>query len=420
MRHRLLVRSGVTVAAASLALVAARPALAAAPVARASATALRLGVAGQGTDTGTFTATHDGTRQTTSGNDAPAVPVLAGQRLANLGTLAQGATTSVVSGGGRSAACSGVAGQGATLAQVGDGGSCLTGGQAITLDAAHVDLTHLAVADDAALAQLSPGVTSLLLGPVSGALAQVLGALGNPTLGVDLGAVQATCTATPTRADGDASIADASAYIQAPQPIGHISLVQLPVHPAPNTHVMTDLSAVAEAIQQAVDRELATAIGGQAGPLGPVLGPLGLTLDQVVDQVQSNVTDALGPQLAPLEQNVLDIELNHQERPAANAIDVTALDLSVLPAAKQAVGADLASLVIGDVSCGPNGRVAAPAPAPAVRHPEEPAAAVPTVVESGAGSWEADPSPLALAALGGLVVAGTGAGVWGFRRQLRR
>lgn len=427
LSHRLFVRTGSVAAAASLALLAAGPAFAADPVAQSSATALQIGIAGQGADTGTFSATNDGSKETTSGTNTPALPALGGQTLTNLGTLAQDAKTTISGGNGNSAACAGVAGEGATLVQAGDGTSCLTGGQTITLDAAHIDLTNLRILDNEALEQLAPGVTSQILGPVSDALKQVLGALGDPTIGVDLGAVQASCTASPTSARGSANVADASVYIQAPAPVGRIDLVSLPVDPAPNTHVVTDLSAVVEAVQKALDEELSTAIGGQSGPLGPILGPLGLTLDQIIDQVQTNVTDVLGPQLAPLEQNVLDIELNHQEHPSANAIDVTALDLSLLPAAKQFVDSDLLSLVIGNVTCGPNTRVGTPAPStpatPAVDTPGDDAGssapgAVPTAVESGAGSLEDGPSPLALAGLGGLVVAGLGAGAWGFRRSL--
>jgi hypothetical protein len=184
--------------------------------------------------------------------------------------------------------------------------------------------------------------------------------------------------------------------------------------------VVTDLSAVVEAIQHGVDTQIADALGGANGPLAALTLPVGQTIDQVIDAVQANVTDALQAQLAPLEQNVLDIVLNKQSTPAADAIDVTALDAHVLPAAQQFVDADLARLTIGHVTCGPSGRVAAPAAVPAVvSHPASPSKAVPTVVRSGAGSLEDDPSPLALAALGGLVLAGTAAGVWGFRRSLR-
>ena len=423
MNHRLLVRTSSAAAAVSLALLATGPAFAADPVARASATALELGIAGQGTDTGTFTATNDGTTQTTSGNNTPALPALAGQQMTNLGTLAQDATTSVVNGGGRSAACAGVAGEGATLAQVGDGTSCLSGGQTVTLDAAHADFSHLRVLP----ADITQGLDTTIAGVVSGAVGPVIqpvfSALGNPTLGIDLGAVQAWCTASPTSARGSANIADASAYLQGPQPIGRIELVDLPVDPAPNTHVVTDLSKVVEAIQQALDTQIANALGGSSGTLGPLLQPLGLTLDTVIDQVQKNVTDALGPQLAPLQDNVLDIVLNAQSSPSANQIEVTALDAHVLPAARQFVDADLARLTIGHVACGPN-RALAPARAavtPALDTPDaaRPDTAVPTAVKSGTASLEEGPTPFTVGGLGALVLAGVGLGIWGFRRNLR-
>jgi len=423
VNHRLFVRSGSAAAAASLALLSSGPALAADPVARASATALQLGVAGQGTDTGTYTATNDGHGESTSGNSSPALPVLAGQRMTDLGTLAQDAATSMSGRTGRSAACAGVAGEGATLVQVGDGARCLTGGQTITLDAAHADFSKVQVLPASITQGYDGPVAAAIAAAVSPVVDQALAALGDPGLGIDLGAVQASCTAGGGSADGTASIADASAYIEGPAPIGHVTLVDLPVHPAPNTHVVTGLSAVVEAIQRGVDTQVAHSLGGANGPLSTLTLPLGQTVDTIVDAVQSNVTDALGTQLAPLEQNVLDIVLNKQSRPAADAIDVTALDARVLPAARQFVDADLVSLTIGHVTCGPNGRAAAPAAAtPAVATPSTPHAdtAVPTAVESGAASLEDDRSPLALAALGGLVVAGGAAGVWGFRRSLRQ
>lgn len=423
MNHRLLVRSGSVVAAASLAVLAAGPALAADPVARASATALEIGIAGQGADTGTYTATHDGSGESTSGTNAPALPVLAGQRATDLGTLAQDATASVTDGTGRSAACAGVAGEGATLVQVGEGSRCLTGGRTITLDAAHADFSKVQLLPAGITQGYDGAVAAAISAAVTPVVGQVLAALGDPGLGIDLGAVQASCTAGAGRASGSTSIAHASAYVEGPAPLGHVTLVDLPVDPAPDTHVVTDLSAVVEAIQQGVDTQIAHALGGADGPLSALTLPLGQTVDTVVDAVQHNVTDALGTQLAPLEQNVLDIVLNKQSRPAADAIEVTALDARVLPAAQQLVDADLARLTIGHVTCGPGGRVAAPAAAtPALATPRAPHAgtAVPTAVESGAGSLEDGPSPLALTALGGLVLAGAAAGTWGFRRSLQR
>lgn len=430
LSHRPLVRSGAVLAAACLGLLAAGPALAAAPLAQASATALDVTIAGSGTDTGTYTVTDDGSGPVSSGSNSPALPVLTGQRLTNLGTLAQDATTSVTDGKGSSAACAGVAGEGATLAQVGDGTSCLTGGQTITLDAAHLDLSQLQITDSALLGplagpvgQLTQALQDTLLSSVSSALRQALTALGNPGVYVDLGAVQASCTATTGDAQGSTTLADASVYLDGPG-IGRIDLVALPVRPAPNTTVPTGLNGLVEAIQTAVSTEFETALGGPTGPLAPITTALNEGFNQLVDTLQDNLIAALAPQLQPVEDSLLQIVLNKQSRPSANAIDVTALDLSVVPAAQQFVDADLVSVVIGHVTCGPDGSVSPARAVPAVDTPQggdTPAAdtSVPTAVESGADSFEDAPSPLALAALGGLVVVGTGAGVWGFRRSLR-
>lgn len=418
MSTSFIVRTGSVAAAASLAFLAAGPALAAEPVAQASATALTLSIAGNGTDSGTFTATHDGSRQTTTGSNSPAVTALGGQTITNLGTLAQDATTAVASGSGSSAACSGVAGEGATVVQAGDGSSCLVGGRTLTLDAASIDLTNLEIVDNDALRGLAPELTSQLLGPVSDALRTVLAGLGNPGLYVDLGAVQAVCTASTGSAQGSANLADASVYLQGPG-IGRVDLVDLPLDPAPNHKVVTDLSGVLTAVQRGLDSQLAglASIPG----LDAVLQGLGLGLNTVIEQIKANVTDVLGPQLAPVEQNLLDLTLNKQSRPASNAVTVTALDLRVLPAAAQFIDADLLALSIGAVTCGPNGRVAAPAvarPQPVTSVPGD--GSVPTGVTAGEADFETGPSPLAVAGLTGLVLAGTAAGVLGFRRSLRQ
>ena len=75
---------------------------------------------------------------------------------------------------------------------------------------------------------------------------------------------------------------------------------------------------------------------------------------QIHDQVEAN--------LAPLEENVLDITLNKQTR-SPGAIRVNAIDMQVLPAAKEQLGASAAAVQIGNVVCGPSTRVAVAAPA---------------------------------------------------------
>jgi hypothetical protein len=74
----------------------------------------------------------------------------------------------------------------------------------------------------------------------------------------------------------------------------------------------------------------------------------------VIPQVQAN--------LGPLEENILDVVLNKQSR-SPGAIKVNAIDMRVLPAAEEQMGAPAAEVQIGNVACGPNGRVAVAGPA---------------------------------------------------------
>ena len=79
-------------------------------------------------------------------------------------------------------------------------------------------------------------------------------------------------------------------------------------------------------------------------------------------------------QLAPLEQNLLDITLNQQVHPTADSIKVRALDVQVLPAAKaQLDGNSLVNLQVGNAACAPVARVAAAAPTAQAAAPQVPA-----------------------------------------------
>jgi len=102
---------------------------------------------------------------------------------------------------------------------------------------------------------------------------------------------------------------------------------------------------------------------------------------------------------------------------------VTALDLQVLPAAQQFAGFPLAAIAIGNVTCGPSGRVTPPTTAP----PSDTATpAVPTFVpagEAGSAAARTDDNGLngaiAMGALGALAVVSGGVGVAAYRRATR-
>lgn len=413
MRHQVRRASAIALSAALVGLTGA-PASAATVVARASASAVVVTVAGTPTDSGTYSVTNDGSAQTATGSNRPAVSALTGQSLVSAGALAQDAVTTT---SGRSAACSGVAGEGATVAAVGDG-QCLTPGGTLALSAGTLDLSHLQIVQSTVLQGLDQQVQTALtpvldpvVGALQGGLQTGLRQLGDPGLFVGLGAVQSRCTAAPGSADGDATLADAGAYVQ----VGgqRVDLLSLPVHPAPNTKITAGLGDVALAVENALRSQLSTALAGS-------LGPLSAAVDQaaVLDTVLAN----LGGQLAPLDATVLSGTLNRQVRPTAGSIEVTALSLDVLPAA--ALGPPPLSVQLGRSTCGPSDRIAPIARTKPVTAPKPTAKkqVLPRRVTAGlahAESPDGGHRPLVLT-LGGLLVLAAGAGALDFRRHLRR
>ncbi|GAA1811240.1 hypothetical protein GCM10009812_00110 [Nocardioides marinus] len=395
--------------AAAVVTVSAGPALAAEPVAQASATGLRLTIASTPTDSGTYTVTHDGTKETASGSNEPAISALGGQSFIQAGTLSQDAGTVIRDKKGYSAACAGLAGDGATLVEVAEGG-CLVPGQNLDLNAGTVDLTGIQILGDQFPQELQDALQPVLdplLGGLTTALQTVLDG-GGIALGLNLGAVQSYCTAQPGSADGDTDITDAT--LDASLGGQSINLVTLPTNPPPNTRVVTDLGVVVQSVLDALRTEFETAIDGALGPLTAVIDGA---------EVLAEALEQVGEALAPLEENVLEITLNKQERPSSDSIQVTALDLHVLPAA-EAAGVELVGAQIGETACGPNSRVSVddpdPTPTPSPT-PEPVPTSVPAGVESVSGTGGIGTGGnLALLLL---VALSAGAGVASYRRALR-
>jgi len=433
---------GAAVLAAATALaVTAAPAFAAAPdyspLAQGSGTAVSVSLAGSGTDSGTYTSMIDSYgKQSTSGNNRPLITALGGQSFLSAGTLAQDATTAVRNRVGTSAACAGLAGDGATLVSAGDG-NCLSGGETLNLGVGSLDFSKLRVLQsdlfqgiDTRIQDALGSYQNQLTNAVSDGLTKVLDTLGDPGLHLDLGAVQSRCTANGRTLTGTSDLADVAAWVQIPG-VGRVDLLKLPVDPAPNTHVVTDLSGVVDAITTPLKANLTETLpdglanlpGGLGAVLQPVLQQLGMGFDQLRSALEQNVLDTLSSQLAPLEDNLLDATLNKQVR-SNGSISVTALDLSVLPVARQFVDGDAVHLSIGTSTCGPNRAVSAQATTtpqtrkPPARAPEH----IPTVVTAGYADASDASSPMTpgRAALFGLLTLAAGAaGLLTYRRARR-
>ena len=400
--RRLGALSGVTV----LAMMAMGPALAADIVSRSSANALTIAIAGNGQGSGTVTATHDGKHESVQGDTAPPVHVLGGQQLLSAGVLAQEATASADSdGAGRSAACAGIAGQGGSVAQIGDS-SCLRPGQPIGLTFANLDLSDLVVFDQntplAPLNQATNPAIEQAVGPLTQQISQaVTQQAGNGGIfGGSLGAVESRCTSTADGAGGTTTIVDGR--IGAGFGGQNVDLLDFPVHPAPNTRLVTDLDKVVGLFLDAVRHDLNNTLDGQAAPLADAIDPI---QEQIVDAAIGQIA----PQLKPLEENVLSATLNAQTRPTVDSIRVTAIHLEVLPAASAQLGAPLAQADLANVTCGPNGQVT---------RTSQPLPAVPTVIDSGTEGGSGWVGDYALVA-GALVLAGAG-GLIAYRRFTAR
>ncbi|MBC7278440.1 hypothetical protein [Nocardioides sp.] len=381
---------------------------------QASATALSLELANAGaTDSGTYAVTNDGSTESSEGTNKPVINLLAGQEAIHAGTLAQDA---VAKRNATSAACSGLAGDGATLVAAGSG-NCLSGGDNIKLDAASLDFSELEVIQsdlfqgmDAEVQKALKPFQTEITGALDQLLAPVVDGLDGSGLYVDLGAVQSHCTASDDTARGDSTIANSSVYVVLPGGKRE-TIVDLPVDPSVNQKVVTDLSGVVDVVIKGLRTQLANGLGGALQPIDPVVVEL-------QKQVLNTLLTSIEGQLAPLEENVLDITLNAQDT-SPGAITVTALDAKVLPAAEAVVGGSVAHLTIGTSSCGPN----SPAPKTVVNNPPpkaaNPPATVPTVVTAGMESYD-DGSAGRTALVALLLLAAAGAGTATYLRMLRR
>ncbi|MET0999134.1 MAG: hypothetical protein ABWX73_10495 [Marmoricola sp.] len=404
MRSSLRLASAV--GAATLSVIAVAPAMAAAPISQAGANAVNLSVAGNENGSGNATATNDGTTETKTGQETPPLSVLGGQQLISAGVLAQQATAAA---DGTSAACAGLAGDGGSVVNIGDS-SCLEPGDQLDATLGQLDLNDLIVADpESALAPLND-VTGPILDQVAPIVDQVVTQLrtqfGDLGLVAGIGAIEGSCTAELGAATGDALLTDVGIRVVLPDgaPEDELVLLDLPIHPKPNTHLTTNLSDVLDMIAEALSTNLNNSLDGAGAPL-----------NALIDAFQANIVTAIRENveenLLPLEQNLLDITLNRQIRTGDDAIKVRALDLELLPVAEEQLGAPLVGLQVGNAACGPSGRIGAAAgPLPA-----DPTA-LPTAVSAGYATAPASSRPggddstnmIVLGAFALLVASGAG------------
>lgn len=444
---RLGLRVGAIVGAASLATLTAAPALAADTDSQATAQSLQLTIAGQSAISQIVTASNDGTSQTK--NDSSTIPtiagVLPGNNVLGAGVAPQDAGANA---NGTSYACAGLAGTGGGIVHTGNT-ACNINGAPLTLKLGSLTLGQVALDPNTALtaalkdnggSALLDGLDTVVSSLQNQAITPFTKALAGTPLNLSLGgtvsAIEATCTANRTSARGATHIVDTQGG-STPTPIQTtiggqtVTLAQLPANPPANTHVPVNLDTVSATLVSALKTDLTKSLSGSLSPLSPLADQLGTGLDAVQTQLVDQLVAQLRTGLQALQDNVLDITLNKQvSSDGGRKIDVTALDLQVLPAAQQFTGgSSLVSGRIGEVTCGPNaGRtVTKPQgnahPAPANNNGNgngnaDPAAAtgVPTAVDAGLAGDQSRSNLSLLAALGGLVAASAAGTAFAYRR----
>jgi hypothetical protein len=411
---------------ASVAVLAAGPALAASTVSQASAQSIELSLAGTKVVSQKITATNDGSGEQKNSNDTlPTIAsVVPGNNLIGAGVAPQEAGATVDNGDGKSFACAGIAGTGGGIVKVGDS-SCALNGKPLTIDLAHLNLGDVVLGSDSALGQaLGPILNSIGLGALLNQVVTALSGglagtpLGEIKIGGSLSAIEASCTADPDKATGDARLVDSSGgsnatpiSITLPGVAQPLVLLNLPANPPPNTHLLVDLDKVTQSLIDGLKAELTTALQGALGALAPVLQTV---QDQLLSVLIDNLRD---PLLKPLQENLLDVVLNEQSKSAdGKTVNVTALHLNLLPVLKQFSGSSLLEGKIGSVSCGPNARIGTPTTPTTPANPGNPSAPhIPKHVDSGLAGNGSNTSVILAATTALLAMAGA-ASLFAYRR----
>jgi len=439
-------RLGALIGAAAVSTLAVAPAFGAAATSQATAQSIDLKIGGQSAISQKITATNDGTTETrTNTSTVPTIAdLLTGNNVIQSGVAPQDAHAN---NDGTSYACAGLAGDQS-------GGVVTTGHSSCAIDGAdldlglgkiNLDLVTLLGTEGALTGPLHDALlplTDALGGNLDTAVAQLAAALNQTPLGeIDLAgslsAVEATCTANPDSAAGDAQIVDTAGHHTIPirvtiptgAPAGQpqtetLTLVNLNVNIAPKpggTDVLVHLDELTQALIDAISEEITTALGGRIAQLqDPVVKQV--LQGALQDQIVKPLVTALRPNLLQqLSDNVLTLTVNDRTfGDGGKSVNVTALKVDVLPAAKAYTGSSLVEGTVGHVTCGPNTRATTESNPGSSNagSPHQPTPDVPTVVDSGVAGHADHTARNVLAATAALMLLAGSAGLLGYRRML--
>jgi hypothetical protein len=261
-----------------------------------------------------------------------------------------------------------------------------------------------------ALEALEPAV----IGPLDDALQDALAAVADALpLGIQIGAVESTCTATaqPLVATGSSHVAGANIVVHLGDQVIN---VPLELGTAPNSNLLVG------APEDLVNGIIAGLKGTFTNSLGGALSGLNDLLDTLQTQVTTQLFAAIEPQLlqglADALEPLIAGTVNKQvpvSPSATGAIEVTALELKLL-------GTNVLDLARSQ--CGPNARGTGTPTSPNnpnnPHNPHQPN--VPDVVDSGLAGHEDHTARNVLGATAALMLLAGTAGLMGYRRMLNK
>ncbi len=190
-----------------------------------------------------------------------------------------------------------------------------------------------------------------LLNPIDDAVQAALAQVENQLdVSINIGLVEATCSATPTSAEGNGTVADIDVDLQLGDG-GPVVNVPITLATTPNSNLIVNSD---EAAQQIVDdiidglvATFETSLGGNLAALNAVLTTLGSSVHDLLDGLEQPLLTPLGIALEPLVSGTVNVQT--PVSPTTDAIDVTALHLAIL---RNNV------LELARVTCGPNNAAA--------------------------------------------------------------
>lgn len=199
---------------------------------------------------------------------------------------------------------------------------------------------------DPVLKTLVENLLKPLITPIDDALNKLLAGLQTSLpISLKTGAVDAQCSATPTSADGNSTVADLHLTISLG---GQAIDVPIKLPTAPNSDLLISDAAADSAAQQLVNDILISVQDTLTKSFGGQLAGLNLIIKGLQDQVVNTILNAIKtPLLNPLGQAIKPIlsgKVNGQVV-GPKSKEITALHLAVLTSNV---------IDIGEVKCGPN------------------------------------------------------------------